>query len=92
MGSLIGCTGIDVKMILDKMKVEPKDILITAEAESATEHPKGYTEIHLTYTFKGKNLPLDKLEKAVKLSQERYCPITAMLSKTASITYDIVIE
>ena len=92
LGSLIGCTGIDVKMILDKMKVEPEDIIITAEAESATEHPKVYTKIHLTYRFKGKKLPFEKLEKAIKLSQERYCPITAMLNKAVPITYDIVTE
>lgn len=92
LASLIGCTGIDVKMILDKMKVDLQDMNISVEAEAAEDHPKVYTDIHLTFTFKGKDLPMDKLQKAVKLSQERYCGVTAMLQKAAPITYDIVVE
>jgi hypothetical protein len=75
-----------------KMKVEPESIRLEAKAESSKEHPKVYTEIHLTYRFKGKNLPMDKLERAVTLSQERYCGVSAMLKKAAPVTYDIVIE
>lgn len=92
LAGLIGCTGVDVKMILDKMKVELKDMKISAEADAAEEHPKVYTNIHLTFTFKGKDLPMDKLEKAVKLSQEKYCGVTAMLQKAAPVTYGIVVE
>jgi len=92
LAGLIGCTGIDVKMILDKMKVDLEDMRISAEAEASEDHPKVYTDIHLTFTFKGKDLPLDKLEKAVRLSQEKYCGVTAMLQKAAPVTYDIVVE
>lgn len=92
LAGLIGCTGVDVKMILDKMKVDLEDMRISAEAEASEDHPKVYTDIHLTFTFKGKDLPMDKLEKAVKLSQEKYCGVTAMLQKAAPVTYDIVVE
>jgi len=89
LAGLIGCTGVDVKMILDKMKVKLHDMKISVEAQSSDEHPKVYTKIHLTYTFVGYDLPIDKLEKAVELSQEKYCGVTAMLNKAAPITHEI---
>jgi putative redox protein len=92
LAGLIGCTGIDVVSILKKMKLEPDAFKLEAKAESSEEHPKVYTKIHLTYHFKGKNLPLDKLERAVSLSQEKYCGVSAMLKKAAHLTYEIVIE
>ncbi|MGI6141251.1 MAG: OsmC family protein [Caldicoprobacterales bacterium] len=92
LAGLIGCTGIDVTSILKKMKVEVEEMGLEVKAESSEEHPKVYTKIHLTYSFKGNNLPMDKLERAVSLSQERYCGVSAMLKKTAPITYDIIVE
>lgn len=89
---LIGCTGIDVMSILKKMKVELEDLKIQVEADNTEEHPKVYENIHLTYVFKGKNLPRKNIEKAVFLSQEKYCGVTAMLKKVTSVTHDIVIE
>lgn len=92
LAGLIGCTGVDVKMILDKMKVSPDDIHIEVEAEASETDPKIYTDIHLTYIFKGKDLPLDKLERAVNLSLEKYCGVAAMLEKSANITHAIIVE
>ncbi|CCQ92962.1 OsmC family protein [[Clostridium] ultunense Esp] len=92
LAGLIGCTGIDVMSILRKMKVELEDLKIQVEADNTEEHPKVYENIHLTYIFKGKNLPKKNIEKAVSLSQEKYCGVTAMLKKVTSVTYDIVIE
>lgn len=89
LSGLIGCTGIDVVSILKKMKVEYENLSIEVEAEETEEHPKIYNRIHLIYTFKGKNLPMEKLEKAVSLSQEKYCGVAAMLRKAATITYEI---
>lgn len=57
LAGLIGCTGIDVMSILRKMKVELEDLKIQVEADNTEEHPKVYENIHLTYIFKGKNLP-----------------------------------
>ncbi len=92
LAGLIGCTGMDVASILKKMQVVLDDFKLTATAETAEDHPKVYTEIHLNYHFKGKNLPKDKIERAVSLSQEKYCGVSAMLQKAAPVTYDITIE
>jgi len=92
LAGLIGCTGIDVVSILNKMKVKPDDFNIEVKAEESEEHPKVYTKIHLVYLFKGKDLPQDKIERAVSLSQEKYCGVSAMLDKAAPITYEIKIE
>lgn len=90
--SLAGCTSMDVISILRKMRVEPEDFRVEAEAEMTEEHPKYYNNIHLKYFFRGKDLPMDKIEKAVNLSQDRYCGVSAMLNKAANITHEIVIE
>ncbi|HOJ12762.1 MAG TPA: OsmC family protein [Clostridiales bacterium] len=92
LAGLIGCTGIDVVLILKKMKVEFEDLSIEVEAENTEELPKVYKNIHLTYRFKGKNLSRNNIERAVSLSQEKYCGVSAMLKKAAPITYDIIIE
>ncbi|OAA31372.1 osmotically inducible protein C [Kosmotoga arenicorallina S304] len=90
--SLLGCTSMDVVSILNKMKVKDYDYEITAEGQIASEHPKVFTSIKLTYKFKGKNLPKEKIEKAVSLSQERYCFASAMLKKACSLSYEITYE
>ena len=91
LAALGGCTGMDVVSLLKKMHVEQEAFSITAQAESSSEHPKIFTSIHLIYTFRGKNLPQDKIKKAVDLSQERYCSVSAMLRKAAKLTYEIQI-
>jgi putative redox protein len=90
---LTGCTGMDVVSILKKMKVENYTFKIDVDYEKSTEHPIVYNKIHLIYKFgivddsqKG------KIEKAVKLSQDRYCGVSAMLKKSSEITYEIVYE
>ena len=92
LSALIGCTGIDVMSILKKMRIELDGLEIHAETSLTEEHPRVYENIHLTFIFKGKNLPPENIEKAVSLSQERYCGVTAMLEKVTPITYDVVIE
>jgi len=90
--SLAGCTGMDVISLLQKMRVRYNDLKIDVEAKRAEEHPKVYTEIVLHYHFYGKDPPMDKLEKAVDKSQNKYCSVTAMLAKTAKISYDIQVH
>ena len=82
-----GCTGMDVVSILKKMSSEPAKLEISIEAERAEEHPKVFTKINIEYTFYGKNLKKENLEKAIKLSQEKYCSASAMFQKSAEITY-----
>ena len=88
--ALIGCTAMDVISLLKKMRVDFKDIKVSADGELTEEHPKYYDKIKLTYDIWGKDLDRAKVEKAVNLSQERYCGVTAMLEKVAEIKHEIV--
>ncbi len=90
--ALGGCTAMDVVAILNKMKHPLEGFSIKVEAERAREHPKVYTRIHITYRFTGKNLDRGKIEKAVRLSQEKYCSVSEMLRRTAELTYSIELE
>jgi putative redox protein len=85
--ALTGCTGMDVVSILKKMQVNLDYFNIKAEYEMTEEHPKTFTKIHLIYQFKGDSLPQEKLDKAIKLSQERYCGVASLLSKALELTY-----
>jgi putative redox protein len=90
--ALGGCTGMDVVSILNKMRVTFDSLDIQIDGELTDEHPKYYHKIHIKYVFKGENLQTAKLEKAVNLSMERYCGVTAMLEKVAKITTEIVVD
>ncbi|MBC8486726.1 MAG: OsmC family protein [Bacteroidetes bacterium] len=89
--SLGGCTGMDVISILKKMRVEPEYFNVQVEGELTEEHPKYYHTITITYIFRGKDLPREKLEKAINLSQDKYCGVSAMLNKAVKIKHKIVI-
>jgi putative redox protein len=87
--ALAGCTGVDVIMILKKMKVEPEAFNVIVEADVTEEHPKHYNKMKVVYQFKGKDLPYAKLEKAVKLSEEKYCGVTAVYRKAMEMETEI---
>ncbi|MBN2635994.1 MAG: OsmC family protein [Prolixibacteraceae bacterium] len=87
--ALAGCTGIDVIMILKKMKVVPEAFNVIVEADVTEEHPTHYTKMKVIYQFKGKNLPMDKLEKAVNLSESKYCGVTAVYKKAMDLETEI---
>ncbi len=89
--ALGGCTGMDVVSILAKMRVKPDFFDVEMEGEMSDEHPKYYKSIHIKYIFKGDDLPMDKLEKAVTLSQDRYCGVSYMLKQASELTYEIVV-
>ena len=89
--ALAGCTGMDVVSILKKMRVEVENFTVNIEANVTEEHPKHYDSMHIIYAFTGKDLPLDKLEKAVKLSQEQYCGVSYMYKKAMEVTYEIIV-
>lgn len=89
MAALAGCTGMDVVSILKKMRVEYDGLEIKVEGDVADEHPKTYTALKVIYEFKGKDLPMEKLEKAVALSEETYCGVWAMYKKAVPVTYEI---
>ncbi|WP_372651407.1 OsmC family protein [Draconibacterium sp.] len=89
--ALAGCTGMDVVSILKKMRVEVEDFNVTVEGDLTDEHPKQYYKMNVIYTFKGKDLPLEKLKKAVSLSEERYCGVSALYRKAIEVTSEIKI-
>lgn len=91
LASLAGCTGMDVVSILKKMRVEYDDFNVYVEGDISDEHPKQFTRMHIVYEFKGTNLPEDKIRKAVNLSDERYCGVSAMFRKAIEITNEIKI-
>lgn len=90
--ALGGCTAMDVISILKKMRISPDYFNVEVEGELTEEHPKYFHTITVNYIFRGKDLPLDKLEKAVELSQERYCGVSEMLRKSSKLTHKISIE
>jgi len=85
---LAGCTGMDVISLLKKMRVEVSEFEVRVEAEAAGEHPKAWRKIHLVYVVSGRNIPENKLKKAIELSQSKYCSVTATLRDGAEIDYE----
>lgn len=86
---LVGCTAVDVRLILQRGREAVTDCQIEAEAERAATDPKVFTKIHLRYRVTGKNLKREKVERAVQLSADKYCSASAMIAKTAVITHEI---
>ena len=92
LAALGGCTGMDVVSILKKMRVELDNFNVKVEADLTEEHPKHFYKMHVTYEFWGKDLPMDKIEKAVNLSEERYCGVSESYRKSMELTSEIVIH
>ena len=84
-------SGMDVISILKKMRVVVDEFNVRVEGELTEEHPKHFVKIHVVYEFKGKDLPVDKLKKAVELSEDRYCGVSAVYRKTMEMTSEIVV-
>jgi len=87
-----GCTGIDIDLMLKKMRVKFDDFRVTFESERAEKPPRVYTKIHAQYHFWGDDLPQAKLEKAVALSNEKYCSVSNSLDPKIEITTEVVIH
>jgi putative redox protein len=86
------CTAFDVVWILKKARQPVEGCVVEADAERAAEDPKVFTRIHLTYRVRGKGLKRAQVERAVKLSKEKYCSATPMLAKTAAISFEIILD
>jgi putative redox protein len=89
--ALCGCTAYDVVSILQKKRETPIAVEVSAHAEKAPEPPRVYTEIKLAYRVSGK-VTRKAVEDAVRLSEEKYCSVAAMLNKTARITCEIRLD
>ncbi|MBE9468375.1 MAG: OsmC family protein [Bacteroidetes bacterium] len=89
--ALAGCTGMDVISILKKMRVDIENFNVKIEGDVTEEPPKHYYKMHIIYEFTGKSLPIEKLKKAVNLSKERYCGVSANYSKAMELSSEIII-
>lgn len=87
--ALAGCTGVDVMMILQKMRIHPEAFHVIVEGDLTEEPPRHYHQMKIIYQFKGKELPLAKLQKAIKLSEEKYCGVMASYRLAMNISMEI---
>jgi len=90
--ALGGCTGSDVASILEKKRVKLDGFEMNISADRAQEYPKVFTKIHIEYVFYGDNIKTKDVERAIELSQEKYCSVSAMLKKSADVTYSYQIK
>lgn len=86
-----GCTAFDVVLILKRGREKVADCAVEIAAERAETDPKVFTRIHMHYLVSGEGLSPAKVERAIRLSAEKYCSASAMLSGTARITHDFEI-
>jgi putative redox protein len=89
--SLASCTAYDVVNILTKKRAGLTHLHVTASGEQAEEPPWSFQKIHVHYAVRGRNLKPADVEKAVELSEEKYCSVSATLRKAVELTYDIEI-
>lgn len=87
--AMAGCTSMDVASLLKKMRAETEDFKVKVSGELTEEHPKYYHSVKIDYFFYGKEFKKDKIERAVKLSMERYCGVIDMFKKFAQVDKEI---
>jgi putative redox protein len=86
-----GCTAFDVVLILQRARQPIDDCIVEISAERAEEVPRVFTSIHVHYIVKGRGLSEKQVEKAIKLTAEKYCSVSIMLAATVDITHDFEI-
>ncbi len=82
---MAGCSGIDVIHILEKKRFIPEKFEIRVRGKRADDHPRVYTEIEIEYLLWAQDINPKALEQAIRLSEDKYCSASAMLSKSANI-------
>lgn len=92
LAGLAGCTAMDVVSILRKQKIKDFEIEVEVITELTDEHPKVFKDIELLYRFKGTDLSKEKVKRAIELSMNKYCGVSAMLKKNSEITYRIILD
>lgn len=89
LSSLAGCTGMDVVSILNKMKVPFDRFTVDVDGDLTDEHPKVYGAVRLVYSFWGDELDRTRIEKAVTMSRDKYCGVSATLKGVGSVSHEI---
>jgi putative redox protein len=85
--ALGGCTGMDIVPLLKKMRQDVTAIDFNITSERTEEHPRVYTRIDIEYVVTGRQLEEDKVKRAIELSQEKYCSVSAILKKACPVNY-----
>lgn len=89
---MAGCTGMDIISILQKKRQDVTGFEVRVHVDRADDYPRVFTHVNVEYEFTGRNLDRKALERAVNLSEEKYCSVTAMFRKTAEITSTIIVN
>lgn len=90
--SLASCSAYDVVMILGRQRQVLQNLYIHVDGKQAPKPPYEFTDIHMTYTLRGENLDPSKVERAITLSEEKYCSVAATIRGVATITHSFSIE
>ncbi|MBT8294660.1 MAG: OsmC family protein [Eudoraea sp.] len=90
LSALAGCSGLDVAMLIKKMKLDVDEFTIDTTANLTDEHPKYYDAVTIEYHFRGNNLNETKLQRAVDLSVEKYCGVMEMFRKFAKLKIETI--
>ncbi len=90
--SLAGCTAMDVISILHKKRQEVTAFEVRVQAEQASEHPRTFTRMQIEYIFTGRDLNPKAIERAIELSEQKYCPAQSMLSKAVTLEHSYTIH
>lgn len=89
LSALGGCTAMDVVAMLKKMRINIDGLNVIVEGELTEDYPKHFFKMHVIYEFRGKDLPVDKLQKVIDLSSEKYCGVSAAYRKAMELTSEI---
>lgn len=90
--SLASCSAYDVVMILGRQRQVLHNLYVHVDGKQAPDPPYAFTDIHMTYTLKGENLDPKKVERAIELSEEKYCSVAATIRGVATITHSFSID
>ena len=90
LSALAGCTAMDIASLFKKMRVDVTDFKIDAEANLTDEDPKYYDKVKVTYRFYGSDFKKNKIEKAVRLSVDKYCGVMEMFRKFSELSTEII--
>ena len=88
--AMAGCTGFDVVSLMKKMRQEVEYFNLIVEGDTEEEHPNAFVNMHIIYELRGKDLDQEKIEKAISLSMDRYCGVSAVYRKAQiAITHEV---
>src|SRR5690349_13439783 len=92
LASLAGCTAMDVVCMLREYKTEYKKLKVKVVGQLSKTKPQTYIQVHIIYQFSGKDLDMEKINKAVSLSVDEQCGVLMMFRKFAEVSYEIVVR